>query len=373
MSPTDLLAGTDTEAAPDTLRADLEAAFSGDTTPAEPETGTDPSPPDDPGPAVAEPPGSAATAVERPRAPDGKFIPKTEAAPSAPVKTEIPSTDTAKAIETPASTPALAPPAGWTAAEKAAWTTLPPAVQAAVSRREQEIQNGGRQWSEEKRRYEGLLGPVAQEAQRRGMSAEQGLNALVTAQRRLDADPVNAIRWLAQSYGVDLATLAGQPSADGSREANPQVDIRALVHQAVQPYVGPIHERMMFEERQRADQATNLVNEFANAPGHENFNAVENEIMAMIPVIKSMNPNWPHEKVLQDAYDRAVYANPATRTSVLESSRQADEAKRQAEAKARISKARTAASSVTGSPIGTQSTAPKDSLRAELEAAFAGG
>jgi hypothetical protein len=350
MSPTDLLAGTDTEAAPDTLRADLEAAFSGDTTPAEPETGTDPSPPDDPGPAVAEPPGSAATAVERPRAPDGKFIPKTEAAPSAPVKT-----------------------AGWTAAEKAAWTTLPPAVQAAVSRREQEIQNGGRQWSEEKRRYEGLLGPVAQEAQRRGMSAEQGLNALVTAQRRLDADPVNAIRWLAQSYGVDLATLAGQPSADGSREANPQVDIRALVHQAVQPYVGPIHERMMFEERQRADQATNLVNEFANAPGHENFNAVENEIMAMIPVIKSMNPNWPHEKVLQDAYDRAVYANPATRTSVLESSRQADEAKRQAEAKARISKARTAASSVTGSPIGTQSTAPKDSLRAELEAAFAGG
>src|SRR6185436_6074440 len=138
-----------------------------------------------------------------------------------------------------AAQPAAAPPAGWTAAEKAEWSKLSPVAQAAVSRREAEISNGGKQWSEEKRRYEAMIAPVAESARARGMNAEQGLQTLMAAQRALDTDPVSAIRHIARSYGVDLANLAGN-AANGSPETPQQPDITALVRQAVGPMLAPI-------------------------------------------------------------------------------------------------------------------------------------
>ncbi len=95
--------------------------------------------------------------------------------------------------------------------------------------------------------------------------------------------------------------------------------------------------------------------------------------MAMIPAIKAANPTWAHEKVLQDAYDRAVFANPTTRSTVLAAQRQTEETQRQQETKARAEKARRAGSSVTGFPSGSAAPQAKESLRAEIEAAFSGG
>jgi hypothetical protein len=305
---------------------------------------------------------------------DGTFKPtKTEAAPkeAAPDKVSPSKDDQTKASEVAAQTVTHAPPAGWTAAEKAEWQKLPPAVQAAVSRRESEIANGGRQWSEEKRRYETLIAPVAEASGRRGLDVGQGIQMLIAAQNALDANPIEGIKRIAATYGVDLATLAGQAPADGSREAQ-QPDIEALVRRAVQPMLAPIQDRYAREETQRQQSTVDLVTTFATSPGHEHFDAVQAELMAMIPTIKAANPTWTHEKVLQDAYDRAVYANPTTRSAVLAAQQQEADAKRQADARARADKARRAASSVTGAPSGSPSTQAQDSLRAEIEAAFTG-
>jgi len=290
-----------------------------------------------------------------------------KAAPAA----EIPSTDAAKASEQPASTPAIAPPAGWTAAEKAEWSKLSPVAQAAVSRREAEIARGGQQWSEHKQRYEAALAPIAQAANRRGISTQDGITQLMAAQDFLDRDAPSAIKWLARNYGVDLATLAGQPPADGSRENPPAPDISALVHQAVQPLLAPIQERMRAEAFEKEQSTVNLVTDFASQPGHEHFNEVQTELMALIPAVKAANPHWTIDKVLQDAYDRAVYANPTTRQALTAAQQQAAEAKRIADAKARTTQARSAAVSLTGAPTGTNGAEIKGTIREELEAQFA--
>lgn len=357
----------------DDLRATIEASYETEakTTP-EPEVVEEPVAETPEEPEAKEEPGDHPTDPAR-RA-DGKFKPqKTEAAPekAAPETETTPSKDDqAKASEPAAQTAALNPPAGWTAVEKAEWSKLPPAIQAAVSRREAEMANGGKQWSEEKRRYETTLAPVAQAAARRGMRTEEGLQALMRAQDFLDQDAPNAIKWLAKSYNVDLATLAGQPAEVQSEARQP--DISRLVQQAVMPYLAPIQERMQMEERQKQESTVNLVTQFAESPGHEHFNAVENELMGLIPAIKSANPSWSHEKILQDAYDRAVYANPTTRAAVLAAQQAEADAKRQADVKARAASARRASVSVTGAPSGNSGRTPKDSLRAELEAAFSG-
>ncbi len=305
---------------------------------------------------------------------DGTF--KRSKADAAPAKAapaaEIPSTDAAKASTEQPPTAAAAPPAGWTAAEKAEWSKLSPVAQAAVSRREAEIARGGQQWSEQKQRYEAVLSPVAQAASKYGLTTEQGLNALLAAQHRLETDPANAIRELARNHGIDLATLAGQQPADGSRENPPAPDIEALVRRAVQPLLAPIQQRWQTEENQKNESTVNLVTDFASQPGHEHFNAVHDELMALIPTVKAANPHWTIDKVLQDAYDRAVYANPTTRQALSAAQQQAAEAKRIADAKARTTSARSAAVSLTGAPTGTNGAEAGGTIREELMRAMNG-
>ena len=371
----------------DSLRSEIEAAFGGDDEGAnvsEPAS----SPSDEGGESagldagdVKADAGQAPSEDGRARGPDGKFIPKTEAAPSGDRKSgaevaaaqETPSTDAAKASEVAAQTATNAPPAGWTAAEKAEWSKLSPVAQAAVSRREAEIARGGQQWSEEKRRYEAVLSPVAEAARRNGMNTEQGLQALLNAQSFLERDAPAAIKWLAQSHGVNLATLAGQPDEVSSAQAP---DIEAIVRQAVQrsvaPIVAPIQQRWQQEEQRQQEMTTQMVVSFAASEGHEHFGSVEQDIMDLIPPLKERNPTWTPQQVLQEAYDRAVFANPATRQTILTARETAAEEKRRTEAAQRATKARGAAVSVTGSPQGSAGQEPAASLRDEIMRAMTG-
>ncbi len=309
----------------------------------------------------------------RARGADGKFIPKEAAPEKVAAAQDSPSTDAAKASEVAVQPVANAPPAGWTAAEKAEWAKLSPAVQAAVSRREQEMSRGGQQWSEEKRRYETAISPIATLARSKGLSTEEGIQRLARAQQMLDSDPVAALKEIAVSYGVNLATLAGSPGEVSSAQAP---DIEAIVRQAVQrtvtPLVAPIQDRWRQEEQSRQDTTTQMVVEFAASAGHEHFNSVEEEIMAMIVPLKERNPTWSSKQVLQEAYDRAVYANPVTRQSILTANEAAAEAKRREEASQRATKARGAAVSVTGSPQGSAANEPAASLRDEILRAMTG-
>ena len=78
------------------------------------------------------------------------------------------------------------------------------------------------------------------------------------------------------------------------------------------------------------------------------------------------------DQVLQEAYDRATFANPTSRAAILAAQEAGKEAKRVEAAKQRTNAAKRAAVSVTGAPSGAPATQAKDTLRGELEAAFAG-
>lgn len=363
----------------DSLRGDLEAAFADDGASDGAEvsdgvadvSGSDGS---GDGASVSE---SNTKASQTPRAADGKFAAKPTdtktpavAADKAPATQDLPSTDASKASDTAAQPAAIAPPAGWTAAEKAEWSKLPPVVQAAVSRREADMTNGGRQWSEEKRRYETALSPIAQLSRARGVSVEEGAQRLASAQQMLDADPIAGIRKIAESYGVNLATLAGSPAADGS-SANPQLpDIEAIVRRAMQPALAPIQQRFQAEDQRQTDMTMQTIQSFAAAEGHEHYPAVEASIALILPQVIAENPSWSADQKLQEAYDRAVYATPATRKLVLDEQNRKAEETRRTEASQRATRARGAAVSVSGAPSGSAASEAKGSLREEIMAAM---
>lgn len=246
---------------------------------------------------------------ERPRAADGKFIPKAEAAPkeAAPAEPKLPPVDnTAKPSTEQPSTAVVAAPVSWAADVKAVWPTLPPAVQQAVAKREAEMAAGGRQWSEEKRRYEATLAPLVQETQRLGIDPQQGLNALLEAHRKLNRDPASAIAQLAQQYGVDLATLASNPPAHQPQQFDPMVS-------QLTNHVTRLESQL---QGFLQTQTLSVVEQFAQ--DHPHYAAVEAEIAELIPSVQRANPGLSPSDVLSKAYERAIWLNPEVRSQLIQ-------------------------------------------------------
>lgn len=222
--------------------------------------------------------------------------------------TKLPPVDnTAKASTEQPSNAVGAPPVSWAAEAKAAWAGLSPAIQNAVLKRESEVSAGFKQKSEEVRRYEGMIAPVAQEAARLGMQPDQALSALMAAHHALQRNAPAAIARLASQYGVDLATLASNPPAAQTQQFDPMV---SQLSQTVQSLESRLSGYLQ-------NQTMSIVDSFAKDPKHPHYEAVESEIAELLPVIQQANPGLSPYETLEKAYDRAIWSNADVRAKLI--------------------------------------------------------
>ena len=262
----------------------------------------------------------------------GRFTKAEEAALAAAQTVTDP--DPVKASTEAASTP-LSAPTSWSAEAKAEWQKLPPALQQAVSKREAEMSSGSQRWSDEKRGYEETLAPLRAAAQSLGIDERTGLNRLLSADQYLRRDPQGAIAWLANAYKVDLSKLASNPQPQ-QQQVDPAL---AQLHQEVFSLKSTI-------EQQRAAEIESSINSFKE--GKEHFDAVRVTMGRMMAAGEA--------GTMQEAYDKACWANPEVRQKLI--SGQTEAATRQLRERETADKARRGAISVSGSPAG-QAPAPK--------------
>lgn len=327
------------DAVNDDVRAAIASLTAGDEGPA----ALSPADPEAPV-ADAEP---AAPQVERARGPDGKFAktpePAKDAAPAkaaAPVDPKSPPPeDPVKASVQPST--AGAPPTSWAAEAKAGWATLPPAIQNAVLKREQEASNGFREYSERTKAYERALSPVAQEAQRLGLNVEQGLQRLMDGHRFLEAQPAQAILWLAQKHGLNLAELASNPPAP-----QPAARTEAIVPPQFLEQVSSLEQRFNLL---LADQNKSAVDAFAADSKNAHYAAVEEQLPDIMRELRMANPQLLGVPLLQAAYDRAVWLNPEVRDKMIAEQHAQQQAATAAKVAEKANQARRAAVSVRGS------------------------
>lgn len=284
-------------------------------------------------------------AAEPARGPDGKFLPK-ESAPeqvAAPKESPTPESLT-KPSEQP-STAAVAAPVSWSAEAKSLWASAPPALQQAVLKREQEASNGIRQYSEKVAQFEQALAPIAQEATRRGMSPDDAIKRLIDGNAFLETQPEQAILWLAQKNGIDLANLASNPPAPQQARPDP---VYAQVSQTVQT----LEQRL-----QQIEFGNNLTvaQQFAASKPH--YADVEEQLPAFIREVQKLEPGLTGLALLEKAYDRAVWLNPDVRAKIQAGERETAEKARLATVQAKATQASKAAVSVKGSSAAA--TAPK--------------
>jgi hypothetical protein len=284
----------------------------------------------------------------RERGPDGKFIAKAQE--TVQDTTDQPS----EAVADPAIKLAIRAPASWSPAAKATFDKLPPEVQQAVAKREQEIDHGLRRKSEEVKRYEPLEQLIAP---RRALWAAQGMDeasaikTLLAAQDLLERDPKQGLEFLARSYGVNIASLSAQPQGQ-PYQAQPAPDSH--------PEIAALKQQLQVLQSQvQTAQTAPIVSQieaFQNDPANLYFENVRDDMAVLLNNGKASD--------LKEAYDMACWMRPDIRPFLQTPQASAVPVQDKA------AQARKAAVSVTGSPGQTAIRKSNGSIEDDIRAAF---
>lgn len=203
------------------------------------------------------------------------------------------------------------------------------------------------------RSMERTLQPYAATMQQLGVPPDVAVDSLLRADAGLrhgtPEQKLQHLAHIAQSYGIDIGQLSQVPQRD--------------------PYTFKLEQQLneirqqqeRFQRAQLEQQQEALHSDIqAFAATAEHFEAVHEDMAALLQAGRA--------KDLQDAYEKAVYANPQTRQALLEQQRQ--DALKQAQKQTLSDRAKAAAVSVRGSSPASGSSAAPTSLRAALEAAY---
>ncbi len=255
---------------------------------------------------------------------------------------------------------AIPVPQSWSAEVKAKWASLPSDVQALVAKREQEAHTQITKQGQQIKEYEPfgqLLEQAKQTFGKYGMAPDEGFSQLLNANAYLERDARSAIRDLAKAYNVDLRTLANlQPGNGASPDAQALLNHISQLETRLNETSNRVSHREQ-EEQARAFYAVQAqIADFAK--DKPEFAELEADIEREIIVLKQASPDLPSNKILEEAFDRARWANPASRAKAIEADRKAAEAKRLKEAKERSTDAkRVAPLNIKNSPA--NSSAPR--------------
>ena len=281
------------------------------------------------------------------RGPDGKFAPKeAKEGEDKPVEAKGPIEPT-EAPQEPVEPKQegdkpLTPPIGWSPASKAEFAKLPEHLKADIVKREKDIAKGLEAKALEVKRYqplEELLAPRRERWAMAGADEATAIKQLLAASDWLERDPASAIAYLAKQYNVTSAQAGSQVNVAPQQNAisRPSPEIANLQHQLL----------TLQEQLQQQNQTVYVeqVEAFAADPKNLYFENVREDMGILIREGRA--------KTLQEAYDRAIWANPETRAILI--AEQASKGGNGAqEASERARKAKNAGSSVTGAP-GNQS------------------
>jgi hypothetical protein len=232
----------------------------------------------------------------------------------------------------------VGPPPGWSQASKEFFNSLPAdhPLRQDIAKREEEVSNGFKSYSEKTKQYDAIeqaVAPYRTKFQQFGLKSDaEAVSRLFQWEAAIAANPRETIAQLAHQYGVDLSQFARQSPApsEGSQEIpehlRPVLDEFGQLKQQVNGFL---------TAQQQAEQARISAELSAFAKDKPHFDKVR------VAMGQMMQAGLVAPNDLEGAYQRAIWADPELRESMLreqEEKRQAEYVKQQAEqaAKARL-------------------------------------
>lgn len=268
------------------------------------------------------------------------------------------------AAPAPAPAPTDALPKSWRPELAEKWATLDPAVKAEVLRREEDIFRGIEAYKADAafgKPIKAAMDPYMPILEQYGINPADQVRNLMNAHYTLSfgtpEQKAGLLRQLAQDYGVPLPGAAEGEAAF----VDPQV-------QALQQELAQLKSQLAGFQRTQVqsvqERLRSEVEAFAAKPENDLFDKVAVDMALLIKADRNMT--------LEQAYQRATWANPETRQILLDRKLKADaeaQAKAQQEHAARAAQA--AKATVKSAPKSASATTPSgsidDTLRETLE------
>lgn len=253
-------------------------------------------------------------------------------------------------------------PASLSEEEKAVFADLPDELQEFIRRREGERDSAFQKKTQEIAAIKSAFEPFKEMLSINGVSEAEAIQRLLNAQAYLQRDPLNALKQLAQNYGV-LDKLAPQKASEESDEyLDPTV---AKLQKELEELKAQQNNYLTSSQRQQQEQVLQAIAEFKTAtddqgnPAHPYFDQVKH---LMAPLVQQGD-------TLEEAYSKVIYTVPEVREAEIAKARQDADKTRRSTTKKRVVKAKKTATQVRGS---TRQDAPEkpDNLRGLLESQF---
>ena len=235
----------------------------------------------------------------------------------------------------------IVPPVGWKGAAKVDWDRMPRNVREAVAAELNGVEEARNELAPLKELFDTNREFLVNHA---GSVVEAQRQMMQFARMSVD-NPVQLAEHILRSKGLDpRAVFSGQPN-QAPAQGQPQ-NLEAFIAQAVEQRLQPIMAERAQAETQQTQATISQITAFQNDAAHPYFNDVAPTIHRFLAA-GEIPPGTPMER-LKEAYDRATWANPTIRATLIEAQREADGQRRAEEVKAAR---KAAAASLNGSPL----------------------
>lgn len=281
-------------------------------------------------------------------------------------KTEEESTDTEATLkaETPPVDAAAEAPKTWRKEAAAVWANLPSEAKNEILKRENDIFQGLEGYKVDAnfgKSIKSVLQPFEAAMRAQNMDPVRTVGGLVEYHHRVatgaPSQKADLLIKMARDYGVDLV----QANAENAPYIDPTVLELQNQLQAVQ---SQLSEGTARRQAELVQTTTKQVDDFASKPENVYFNEVADDIANLIQKGVALN--------LQDAYEKAVWANPVTRAKEIARTTAEATSKAAEEAKARAANAKASlAANVKTTAKSGRTAAPTGSIDDTLNAAYA--
>lgn len=288
--------------------------------------------------------------------------PLASSAPEVPANAEGDPEATDPAAATDETSAPVGAPKTWRKEALAAWETLPQVVKDEVAKREEDMFKGLESYKERASIGDNFFQAVAPHMghlQAAGVNPYEEVNGLLEYSKIMrfgsQQEKMGLLSSIAQEYGIDLLDLAE------AAPVIPYVDpaLKALQQEIQQLKSGRQEESSQRDYQVRVENQAKI-DAFKADPKHEHFATLESEMAVFIQSGVC--------KTLEEAYEKALWANPLTRAK--EQTRLATEAKAQSDARIKAAQAAKAANIQTNARPGS-ATAPTGSMDDTLQETLA--
>lgn len=256
-------------------------------------------------------------------------------------------------------------PQSWKPEIKAAFDSLDPTVQEEILRREADYNKGIQRYAESAK-YAETVKPVFDKwspylAQLQ-ITPDKAFDTLIQAEYTLrhgaPAQKMQAFTKLAQDYGIDLAQFNGQEQ----QQLDPNLQHAFQRVQQLEEYIRnqQFTQQQETQRKQQAEQAElqQQIEAFSSSPNRPHFEQVREDMSKLLQA--------GYADTLEDAYEKAVWARPDIRSTLLK-----DEEAKRIQDKAKVAEtAKAKAVSVKGTPSGAAVPIANASIRDDIRAAM---